>query len=215
MNELIYSTIDFLILKGQYYLTVYNNEERALRFFRRAETIALDAYDYLNPSLLKSLVKTRLLFSKMLIKNNEFKKSLKLLWKNINTLKLECSIRMGKEMGAMKPNDQKMKKWCKYFIMNLHQMIFCYTQLGEVSAANETGIMMEWLAEGFFENKSLFFLNVADFSHHLKETSRYYIRMKANTEYHFMNIIEKYFHPELFEKFLKKRKNKNRNWVYS
>lgn len=176
-----------------------------MAYLSRAEMLALQAYEYLSPSLTKLLVKTRLLISKILIGNEEYKKSLKYLWNNVNSLKLECRVRMGKTMDCIKPNDQKLKKWVKYFILNLHQMIHCYVKLGETSAANESALLMEWLAEGFFENKSLFYMSVVDFTHHVCDTSRYYLRIKADNLYHFNNITKKNFHPELYEEFIEKK----------
>lgn len=166
-----------------------------MRFFQRAEELALTTSDYLKPSLLKALVKVRLMISKIFISKKLFKKSLEILWKNVNSLTTECRLRMGKNLGKIKFQDQKMKKWSKYFILNLHQMLFCFAELKEISAVNETARLMDWIASGFFQGKNNFQADVETFTDIVFVESEKYLKMKRNNDYHFSQIIKKIICP--------------------
>lgn len=79
------------------------------------------------------------------------------LWTNINYFIIEISVRMNEFTHAMHCQNPKMKKLCKYFILNLTNMIYAYVQLDEIGAVYECYKLIEWLNEAFFEERERFY----------------------------------------------------------
>ena len=201
-KELLYYTGEFLLLRGQFYFIMRNDQERALMFFRRAELIGIQTYGSMDPSMIKLLIKIRLMLSKIEQSAQNWTLSLELLWKNINLLKMEAGVRMNEFMEANDTESPKMAKWCKVFITNLFQMINVFIQLEEIELSNECAKLIEWLSKCFFERKSILYISMMDFLDQFFESIGYQLGLKNEMSLLINKAIDEKFHVEDLEDFL-------------
>ena len=140
----------------------YNDDSRAIKFFRKAESILSNNAHTISPSIIRQLIKTRLMLSKLLISKKLYSRALKLLWTNINLLQIEFSV---SKNPALQNNDEhffKTKKTAKYLILTLIQQVVCFVQIDCVRNALEAAKMIEWAMEVFFQNESIFVFHLAE-----------------------------------------------------
>ena len=64
-DEMFYYMADMLLLRGQFYLKSFNNYDKAVVFFLKAESLALKLYESMNPAHIRLLVKIRLMISRL------------------------------------------------------------------------------------------------------------------------------------------------------
>lgn len=129
---------DMLLLRGQFYLKCFKDEDKAMKFFRRAESVAENIYGSMNPNHIRLLVKIRLMISKLFHRKGLFTKCIELLWKNVDLLKMEAAVRMNEFINCDSTESTKMIKWSKYFIVTLFQLISAFLMIDELAQAIET-----------------------------------------------------------------------------
>lgn len=142
-DELFYYMIDLLLLRGQFYLKAFNDEDKAMKFFRKAEKLAEDVYGCMNPNMIRMLIKIRLMLSRLYQRKGLYSQSIKILWENIDLLKMEAAVRMNEFMDCDSTESTKMVKWSKYFIITLLQMISGFLMTDEIAQAIESAKMIE------------------------------------------------------------------------
>lgn len=167
-----------------------------MKFFRKAESVAENIYGSVNPNHIRLLVKIRLMISRLYQRKGLYAKSIVLLWKNIDLLKMEAAVRMNEFIKCDSTESLKMIKWSKYFIVTLFQLISGFLMIDEVAQAIESAKMIEWITKAFFDPKKIFYLNIMDYLEYVY--SRFDFPLMENLEMcSFMQrIIDKHFHPE-------------------
>jgi len=181
-----------------------------MQFFQKAHFYSESLSDTMSPFFIRSLIKIRLMISRLYQRQGKFRESLKLLWKNINMLKLECSLRMNhklnrRKIGGKRHNseDLKMKKWSKYFILTLHQMISAYIKLEELEATYESARFIDWLTDSFYDQKSLFSVTIMNYTGDLIAGLKYELGRKTVFMKYIKEAIDKHFNYERYEEFIK------------
>jgi hypothetical protein len=188
--------------------------ETARFFFEKAEYMAEELSGSVSPSLLKALTKTRLMQSRLLQTEGKYRESLVLLWKNVNTLAVECSVRMNfkldpkqKKRYKLKIENKKLTKWAKYFILNLHQMIAAFIMLEEMEASLESTKLMEWLTESFFDSKSVIAVTLVNYINSLTSGLNFELGLKNDIMSKLKKAIKDNFQFERYKEFVEEKEH--------
>lgn len=164
--------------------------------------------------MIKLLIKVRLMLSRIEQNSQNWIMSLKLLWKNINLLKMEACVRMNEFMEGNDTESPKMIKWSKFFITNLFQMINVFVQLEELELANECAKLIEWLSKCFFDRNSIIYLSMMDYLDSFFDGIGYHLGLKHEMNLLINRAINKHFHLEDMEGFLQKEKTIKTEYGY-
>lgn len=159
-------------------ITRFNDEGRAMVCFRKAEEILEKAESSMKASILRQLVKARLMIARLFSRKHAYAKSLEILWGCINTLLIECQIRMHEYLDCEPSDSPKMVKWAKYFISTLFQMTTCYIKTQEIEGVLETARMLQWTTNVFFDPRSSYYMSIMSYTKVIMQTFELKLREK-------------------------------------
>lgn len=149
-------------------------------FYRKAEFILEKAAVSTRPSILRQLVKVRLMIARLYGRKNAHSKALEILWGCVNLLTIECQVRMHEYLDCEPSDSDKMVKWAKYMVPTLFQIISCYITINKFEVVIETSRMLTWICETFFDHESNYFLSIMDYIRLI--TKKYGTALKKKNE---------------------------------
>jgi len=150
--------------------------------------IAEDIIHIFRPSFIKLYCRVKIIRAREFLKIGEFHECLKLTWTIYNHHQVELGIRLNNSLVNKDSMQEKLKKWAKYFTLNLYNMTTAYMELNEIEMASDAIRLMVAVSNWFLSKRSNFSMKVEAFSNNF--FLRFNFAMKEKREFDSnMNLI--------------------------